>query len=80
MARVVIKTANLSDLVQAPEVCPVRAFRKGPNDELVIDPNTCIDCGVCQTVVPEGAIMSDDEADEASITYNAANSEEWPEA
>lgn len=80
MARVVIIGKNQNELVQAPEVCPVMAFRRGPNGELVIDPNICIDCGVCQTVVPEGAILPDDEADDASILFNETNSQEWPEA
>ena len=31
------------------DVCPVDAFREGPNF-LVIDPEECIDCAVC---VPE---------------------------
>ena len=28
------------------EVCPVSAFREG-DSQLVVDPDTCIDCGVC---------------------------------
>ena len=28
------------------DVCPVDAFREGPNF-LVIDPDECIDCAVC---------------------------------
>ncbi|MCL2928340.1 MAG: ferredoxin family protein [Trichodesmium sp. St16_bin4-tuft] len=41
-------------------VCPVDAFREGPNF-LVIDPDECIDCGVCEPECPVGAIYSFDE-------------------
>ena len=76
MPRVVV-TKNYNDLVEAPSVCPVQAFRKGPNGELVIDPNVCIDCGVCQTVVPDGAILADDEAQESDVKFNEENASGW---
>lgn len=79
MARVVV-TKKYNEITEAPGVCPVSAFRKGPNGELVIDKDVCIDCGVCQTVTPEGAIMSDDEAPEDAIRYNDQHAAEWPEA
>lgn len=79
MARVVV-TKNYNEIIDAPGVCPVSAFKKGPNSELVIDPNICIDCGVCQSVAPEGAIMADDEAPADAVKYNAEHSEEWSEA
>ena len=37
------------------DVCPVDAFREGPNF-LVIDPDECIDCAVC---VPECPVERD---------------------
>ncbi len=79
MTRVVVST-DYASLAEAPEVCPVQAFKKGPNGELVIDPNTCIDCGVCQSMTPEGAILSDDEATEEALKFNEEKSAEWPEA
>ena len=79
MPRVVV-TKNYNDVAEAPAVCPVQAFRKGPAGELVIDPNVCIDCGVCQTVSPEGAILADDEASEEDVKFNEEKSAEWPEA
>lgn len=79
MPRVVV-TKNYNDIADAPAACPVQAFRKGENGELVIDPNVCIDCGVCQTVSPEGAILADDEAPEDAVKYNEEKSAEWPEA
>lgn len=80
MPRVVVKNANFNEISEAPSVCPVQAFRKGPNNELVIDPSVCIDCGVCQTVTPEGTILADDEATEEVVKYNEKHSAEWPEA
>ncbi|MDD2839950.1 MAG: hypothetical protein PHY80_02350 [Rickettsiales bacterium] len=79
MPRVVV-TKNYNDIKDAPSVCPVQAFKKGPNGELVIDPNICIDCGVCQTVSPEEAIMSDDEAPKDATEFNQLKASEWPSA
>lgn len=79
MPRVVV-TKNYNEVGEAPSACPVQAFRKGPNGELVIDPSVCIDCGVCQTVSQEGAILADDEAPEDAIKFNEEHASEWPEA
>jgi len=38
------------------EVCPVDCFKEGPL-LLVIDPVECIDCNLCVTVCPIGAIF-----------------------
>ncbi|BCU99174.1 MAG: hypothetical protein CM15mV25_1780 [uncultured marine virus] len=40
------------------EVCPVDCFYEGEN-MLVINPDECIDCGVCEPECPEEAILSD---------------------
>ena len=39
-------------------VCPVEAFHAGP-EMLVIDPEACIDCGVCEPECPVDAIRPD---------------------
>jgi ferredoxin len=39
-------------------VCPVDCFLAGPN-MLVINPDECIDCGVCEPECPADAIRSD---------------------
>jgi len=39
-------------------VCPVSCFHEGPNF-LVIDPNECIDCGICVPECEVGAIVED---------------------
>ncbi|MGN7661246.1 MAG: ferredoxin family protein [Anaplasma sp.] len=41
------------------EVCPVDCFYEG-NNMLVIDPDQCIDCGVCIPECPVEAIASDE--------------------
>ena len=39
-------------------VCPVDCFYEGEN-MLVINPDECIDCGVCEPECPVNAIMAD---------------------
>ncbi len=40
------------------EACPVGAIagQDGADRKLYVDPDTCIDCGVCEGVCPNGAI------------------------
>lgn len=60
-------------------VCPVDAFREGPNF-LVIDPVECIDCDACVSECPVDAIYPDDEVPEEWEDYIALNeslSEKW---
>ncbi|NKB38282.1 MAG: DUF3470 domain-containing protein [Gammaproteobacteria bacterium] len=62
------------------EVCPVDCFHEGPN-MLVIDPDECIDCTLCEPECPVEAIMSEDDATEEQQQYiqlNADLSKEWP--
>lgn len=40
------------------EVCPVDCFYEG-EEMLVINPDECIDCGVCESECPAGAIIAD---------------------
>ena len=42
------------------EVCPVDCFYEGPNF-LVIHPDECIDCALCEPECPAEAIVSEDE-------------------
>ena len=68
---------KLTDCV---EVCPVDCFYEGPNF-LVINPNECIDCGLCEPECPVDAIFSEDElpADQIKfIEINEQLSKEWP--
>lgn len=59
-------------------VCPVDCFYEGEN-MLVIHPDECIDCGVCQPECPANAIQSDrDNPSSGWIGHNAAYAELWP--
>lgn len=62
------------------EVCPVDCFHEGPNF-LVIDPEECIDCTLCEPECPIDAIVSEDELpdDQAQfLELNAELSLRWP--
>ena len=60
------------------EVCPVDCFYEGEN-MLVISPNECIDCGVCEPECPAEAILPDTEDGlEAMLELNTKYSEIWP--
>ncbi|MDN2660578.1 ferredoxin family protein [Neptunomonas phycophila] len=61
------------------EVCPVDCFYEGENF-LVIHPDECIDCGLCEPECPAGAIFLDDDVPESQqifIDINAELSEIW---
>ncbi len=59
-------------------VCPVDCFYKGENT-LVIHPDECIDCGVCEPEWPVDAIRPDSEPNiDAWLTLNAELAEVWP--
>ena len=60
------------------EVCPVDCFYEGEN-MLVIHPDECIDCGVCEPECPVEAILPDTEGDvEKWVTLNTTYAEKWP--
>ena len=60
------------------EVCPVDCFYEGEN-MLVIHPDECIDCGVCEPECPPEAILPDTESEaEKWLKMNRQYSEEWP--
>ncbi|MBO6836979.1 MAG: ferredoxin family protein [Alphaproteobacteria bacterium] len=60
------------------EVCPVDCFYEGEN-MLVIHPDECIDCGVCEPECPAEAILPDTEANaEKWLELNKQYSEVWP--
>lgn len=62
------------------DVCPVDCFYEGPNF-LVINPDECIDCALCEPECPANAIFSEDEIPEGQEAYIAINeelSQIWP--
>ncbi len=65
-------------LMDCVEVCPVDCFYEGKN-MLVIKPDECIDCGVCEPECPIDAIVPDTEdGNEKWLELNEKYSEIWP--
>lgn len=60
------------------EVCPVDCFYEGEN-MLVINPDECIDCGVCEPECPAEAILPDtDDGLEKWVELGEKYSAIWP--
>ena len=60
------------------EVCPVDCFYEGES-MLVIHPDECIDCGVCEPECPSEAILPDTEPGAQKwLELNRVYSEQWP--
>jgi ferredoxin len=80
MTFVVTEACIKCKLTDCVEVCPVDCFHEGPNF-LVIDPDECIDCTLCEPECPVEAIYSEDElpaGQEEFLELNAELSQEWP--
>ena len=80
MAFVVTENCIKCKYMDCVEVCPVDCFHEGPN-MLVIDPEECIDCTLCEPECPVEAIMSEDEDPANHEHYKKLNGElskAWP--
>ena len=78
MTYVVIDACIKCKYMDCVEVCPVDCFYEGEN-MLVIDPDVCIDCGVCEPECPIEAIKADTESGlERWLTLNAEYAKKWP--
>ncbi|MFU8812635.1 MAG: ferredoxin FdxA [Balneolaceae bacterium] len=79
MAYVVTEPCINCKYTNCAAVCPVDAFREGPNF-LTIDPLECIDCDACVSECPVEAIFPDDEVPEKwehYIELNERLAENW---
>lgn len=80
MTYVVLENCIKCKYTDCVEVCPVDCFHEGPNF-LVIDPEECIDCGVCEPECPVEAIVPEDDVpagQDHMIALNAELVEQWP--
>ena len=72
MAYVVTESCIKCKYTDCVEVCPVDCFYEGP-EFLVIHPDECIDCGLCEPECPIDAIYADDELPENQIQFIEIN-------
>jgi ferredoxin len=78
MAYVVTEACIKCKYMDCVEVCPVDCFYEGET-MVVINPNECIDCGVCEPECPAEAILPDTEGGlEKWMELNATYSVKWP--
>ena len=78
MTYVVVENCIKCKYQDCVEVCPVDCFYEGENF-LVINPDECIDCGVCEPECPAEAILPDTEPNlDKWLEINAKYAESWP--
>ena len=78
MTYVVIENCIKCKYQDCVDVCPVDCFYEGEN-MLVINPDECIDCGVCEPECPAEAILPDTEPKlDKWLEINAKYAEVWP--
>lgn len=80
MAHVVTARCIRCKFTDCVDVCPVDCFHEHP-EILVIDPEECIDCGVCVPACPVDAIFLDEDVPQAQqhfIKLNADLSLRYP--
>ncbi len=78
MTYVVVDACIKCKFMDCVDVCPVDCFYEGEN-MLVIHPDECIDCGVCEPECPVDAIRPDTEDGlEKWLELNQEYSVTWP--
>ena len=80
MAYVVLENCIRCKYTDCVDVCPVDCFHEGPNF-LVIDPDECIDCALCEAECPAEAIRAEDDVPDEQrevIALNAELAKVWP--
>jgi ferredoxin len=80
MTFVVLENCIKCKYMDCVDVCPVDCFHEGPNF-LVIDPEECIDCTLCEPECPIEAIVSEDDIPEGQEKFLELNEElslQWP--
>ena len=74
MTYVVTESCIKCKFTDCVDVCPVDAFREGPNF-LAIDPDECIDCTLCVGECPVQAIFAEDDVPEGQRVFIGLNAE-----
>lgn len=80
MTFVVLENCIRCKYTDCVDVCPVDCFHEGPNF-LVIDPDECIDCALCEPECPAEAILPEDSLAKEQHIYlelNAELAKQWP--
>ena len=80
MTFVVLENCIRCKYTDCVDVCPVDCFHEGPNF-LVIDPDECIDCTLCEPECPANAIISEDDLpkdQQHMLILNEELSQIWP--
>jgi ferredoxin len=78
MTYIVVENCIKCKYMDCVEVCPVDCFYEGEN-MLVIHPDECIDCGVCEPECPAEAIKPDTEPGlDKWLVLNTDFSKVWP--
>jgi ferredoxin len=78
MAYVVTENCIRCKFMDCVSVCPVDCFYEGEN-MLVINPEECIDCGVCEPECPASAILPGNDTEAAPwVTLNTQMAATWP--
>ncbi len=80
MTFVVLENCIRCKYTDCVDVCPVDCFHEGPNF-LVIDPDECIDCALCEPECPAEAILSEDDLPNEQnhmLALNEELSQIWP--
>lgn len=72
MTHVVTESCIACRFTDCVAVCPVNCFKGGENF-LVIDPDECIDCGVCIPECPVSAIVADVDLPEDQFQFLELN-------
>lgn len=80
MTHVVLESCIQCKFTDCVDICPVDCFHEGPNF-LAINPETCIDCGLCIPECPVSAIVPEDDVPSSQLGMIALNVElaaRWP--
>ena len=80
MTWVVTERCNGCRYTDCVSVCPVDCFYEitDPYRMVVINPDECVDCSLCETNCPVHAIYKDDEVPAPYQEWVARNRELWP--